>query len=631
MNTNFKARCLFAGQAAMVLVACVAPAPRLFAGESAESEYMGEAPDRYAQVKALEGDVRIHRGDGEEALTRTMPVAEGDVLESRGRGVLQLGDGSRIAFAENTRVQIAALFTNKDGGREVLLRLDQGRIRLQVASEGKAEVRVDTPSGTGRLESKGLAEMEVAEDHTVRVRVSTGHMTFTNESDRTSLNGGERLTVYSAHDQLDRIRSFNTYDNDSFDAWTDRYFNVKHGESYARVPSEIRNFADELDGHGEWVYVEEYNSWCWRPLGLAEDWRPYGEGRWVSYPGGMTWVDAAPWGFVTCHYGRWGWRTGFGWCWIPGVYYAPAWVAWHSMDGYIGWAPLGFYNDPCYWGYPGWGHGYCWNVVSCNNFTVVNVNRCITRDVTVIHRFYPTPVHPIPGAWPVRPLTPAWRPGPLILNREELRNPVRIHDVVQNRTLVDTRLRDYERVAMNQTGRQVFQRQDALMRPGLPTPSGMSGGFEDRARLRQDWNRPTSAVSGDRRPESVPPRPVDRPNSDAGRPQPRPDSKPEVRQTSNPGPRYDPRRDYRSDTPSRDNRSDGFRERPRTEDRPVISREQPRDDQRRGGNRMEVRPSGHSEPARSAPPSRQEPQRSEPSRSSSSESSKSHPTAEKRR
>ena len=60
----------------------------------------------------------------------------------------------------------------------------------------------------------------------------------------------------------------------------------------------------------------------------------------------MTWVSPEPWGYVTYHHGRWGWTASIGWFWIPGVYYAPAWVAWQSDDAYFGWAPLGYDNAP---------------------------------------------------------------------------------------------------------------------------------------------------------------------------------------------------------------------------------------------------------------------------------------------
>ena len=39
-------------------------------------------------VKVVEGNVHLIKGDSDEALERGIPISEGDVLESHGRGVL---------------------------------------------------------------------------------------------------------------------------------------------------------------------------------------------------------------------------------------------------------------------------------------------------------------------------------------------------------------------------------------------------------------------------------------------------------------------------------------------------------------------------------------------------------------
>ncbi len=47
-----------------------------------------------------------------------------------------------------------------------------------------------------------------------------------------------------------------------------------------------------------------------------------------------------PWGWATDHYGRWFYDPDYGWVWVPGYEWAPAWVDWVVYDGWIGWAPL---------------------------------------------------------------------------------------------------------------------------------------------------------------------------------------------------------------------------------------------------------------------------------------------------
>ncbi len=86
---------------------------------------------------------------------------------------------------------------------------------------------------------------------------------------------------------------------------------------------------------------------------------------------------------------RWFYENGYGWIWVPGNEWAPAWVSWRGGGDYYGWAPLGprisvdialnNYNPPVnYWnfvpsrymGNPGW-HNYYVNE---------------SRNVTIIHQ-----------------------------------------------------------------------------------------------------------------------------------------------------------------------------------------------------------------------------------------------------
>lgn len=577
-----------------------------------QDEYMGENPERYAQVKVLEGDVQIRKGEGEEALERGTPVSEGDVVESHGRGVLQLGDGSKIAFGGNTRFQVAALFMDKDSQQQILIRLDYGRLRANLGADSNAQFRIDTPSGSGTLGDRCSASFEVAQDRTTRVRVHTGRLTFSNEDNRTSISAGERLTVYSNHDQLDRVRNFNTYDFDDFDTWSDRHLSTRHGESYSKVPTEIRYYADDLDGAGEWVYVDDYSTWCWRPIGLSVDWRPYWDGHWGCYAGGMTWISAQPWGYVTHHFGRWGWRANWGWYWIPGVYYAPAWVAWHSYDSYFGWAPLGYYNDPCTWGHRGWGGGHCWNIVPVNYVNSRQIHNHIYNDPGTIQRFNPRTAGP---GWlnpnGHRPISTPWRRGPLVVHNQEFRNPSLIQRVVQDQGTFRQRINTYGQQARESTGRQVYFRERGLPRPstatGSPSPVAemKNRSFEDRSRLR-----PAGRVTT----------PMNRPNANGGVVPPhRSPANDRPNQSERVSPR-NPQDSPRPSTTTEAPRRDWTRERPRAEERPQPMRETPRREAPREERRPAERPRENDQR-----PQRQEPSSRPPSYSRPAERPSSPP------
>ncbi|HJW32004.1 MAG TPA: DUF6600 domain-containing protein [Holophagaceae bacterium] len=517
-----------------------------------DENYQGEAPERYARVRALEGDVRIRKGELDEELSRGTPIGEGDVLESKGRGVVQLLDGTRIAFAGATRFTVAALFKDAKGERQVLLRLDYGRLRVTLGGESEAKFRIDTPSGQVTCFDKGSFSVETERDHTLRVKVHAGRVTVRNERDEARISGGERITVYGTQDRLDRVRDFNTYEEDEFDRWSDRTGTARRGQSWERVPAELRHYSDDLDENGEWVNSPEYG-WVWRPAVTDQEWRPYWRGRWAAYPGGMTWVSDEPWGYMTYHHGRWSWGVGLGWYWIPGVNYSPAWVAWRYYDGNCGWAPLNYYNAPCDWGYGAW-HGYgAWNVVSINHITVYNVGSHCYRDRQVIGAFRPTGTSTWAGG---RSTTPPWTRTPLMARPTEVRSAATFQRVFQ-RDEGRSRLQAYDQQARATTGRSILRRVPSPANPA-GNGSGVTPGrptnrvpFEDRSPQQstertRGWLKPA-----DRGVE----RPVDRPRDlgpgrETSPRQDRPVERPVDRPRDlNPGRETNPRQDRPMDRP----------------------------------------------------------------------------------
>lgn len=99
------------------------------------------------------------------------------------------------------------------------------------------------------------------------------------------------------------------------------------------------DFEPGLAAHGTWVEVGHYGR-CWRPAHVAASWRPYCAGEWVWTDCGWYWASDEPWGWACYHYGSWVYEGDYGWVWVPGVEWAPAWVSWRVGGGYIGWAPF---------------------------------------------------------------------------------------------------------------------------------------------------------------------------------------------------------------------------------------------------------------------------------------------------
>ncbi len=104
-------------------------------------------------------------------------------------------------------------------------------------------------------------------------------------------------------------------------------------------PVGVDVFYRNLAPHGYWAQRPNYG-WVWMPRGVAAGWRPYSAGRWVYSDDGWTWASTESWGWATYHYGRWYDDPDYGWSWVPGTDWAPAWVSWQEGGGYVGWAPL---------------------------------------------------------------------------------------------------------------------------------------------------------------------------------------------------------------------------------------------------------------------------------------------------
>ena len=119
----------------------------------------------------------------------------------------------------------------------------------------------------------------------------------------------------------------------------------------AKAEITLNFFYDNLSPYGSWIDVGDYG-YCFQPGVAADnpDWRPYADGYWAYTDAGWTWVSYEDFGWATYHYGRWADLADYGWVWVPGYEWAPAWVSWRTGGDYVGWAPLPPVNDRVYEG-----------------------------------------------------------------------------------------------------------------------------------------------------------------------------------------------------------------------------------------------------------------------------------------
>lgn len=103
-------------------------------------------------------------------------------------------------------------------------------------------------------------------------------------------------------------------------------------------------FYSSLNPYGEWIQID-YDLVVWKPYRVTHNWTPYSVGHWEYTNYGWYWESYEPFGWATYHYGRWYYDNYYGWVWVPGYRWAPAWVEWRYSGSHIGWAPLPPYAE----------------------------------------------------------------------------------------------------------------------------------------------------------------------------------------------------------------------------------------------------------------------------------------------
>ncbi|WP_395733914.1 DUF6600 domain-containing protein [Prosthecobacter sp.] len=149
-------------------------------------------------------------------------------------------------------------------------------------------------------------------------------------------------------------------------------------------------FYDRLTPFGRWFEVNGYG-YCWRPTITVAGWRPYVDGCWVWSSLGWAWQSNEPFGWATYHYGRWVNLARYGWVWVPGSDWAPAWVAWRQSRDCVGWAPLPPEQGVCSGVYRDCDSRYglgpsSYTFINTNQFvssSYINVYAPVTRQTTI--------------------------------------------------------------------------------------------------------------------------------------------------------------------------------------------------------------------------------------------------------
>jgi hypothetical protein len=314
----------------------------------------GDPPGRVARLSYLQGAVSLQPAGVDEwtAAERNRPLTSGDRLWTDqqaaaeldlGDGVLRLGGMTGFAF-----LSLDDRFTQIQLSSGILL------LRVWDTSSGQS-YEIDTPQLAVQLKQPGMYRIEVDEPgSTTSVKVSEGEALALAPDGSIPVEAQQVMVFAGAASGTLSYSAAALGSPDDLDSWSaarDRQAEESPSRQYV---AEDTPGSYELDDNGRWQSTPEYG-YVWTPAVVVTGWVPFRFGHWAWIPPwGWTWVDDAPWGYATFHYGRWVMLRG-SWCWVPGPrllrpVYAPALVAWTSGPGFagpiagappVGWFPLG--------------------------------------------------------------------------------------------------------------------------------------------------------------------------------------------------------------------------------------------------------------------------------------------------
>jgi len=294
-----------------------------------------------------DGGTIVRSGDDSREIEArvNLPVYPGDevVTNRRGRAEVRLSDGNVVGIDRGTAIRFQSMLDSYEGeDQSTVAELRYGKVMIYRAADARDAIRIDTPSASYFASREAVFSVEADTSGKDRVSVFDGTIDVRTPARTTRLRSNERAEVDDRG--LYSLASEEGHGADDFERWfirrTERY-----GSTNSRyLDRSLAYYEDDLNRNGSWSYISGYG-YGWRPSGISVGWRPYYYGQWSHGRSGcLTWVSYEPWGWVPYHFGRWAYDPFYGWFWLPGSGYSPAWVYWWYGSGYLGWAPAGYWD-----------------------------------------------------------------------------------------------------------------------------------------------------------------------------------------------------------------------------------------------------------------------------------------------
>lgn len=311
----------------------------------------------YVRISYIEKGVTLQRATevAPETPIINILLMAGDRLwtDESGKVECQFENGTILRMNGNTKVDFQSIFdTAASYKSSTILRMWSGSIYLKTVNLETPDenFQIDTPACSVYLISDGTFRIDLDEENNTRLSVYNGVAETVSEGESVLIKSGQRCYI-SPNEYPSEPESFNTASFDSFDEWNyQREETLSVAVSQQYIPQEATYYISELEPYGAWHYYARYQSYVWRPYYMDNYWIPYTYGRWNWYPCGWTWISYYQWGWIPFHYGWWDWTPLWGWVWVPGTYWSPAWVYWAAGSHYIGWTPYtyGYWRSGIY-------------------------------------------------------------------------------------------------------------------------------------------------------------------------------------------------------------------------------------------------------------------------------------------
>jgi len=222
-----------------------------------------------------------------------------------------------LRLAPNTQVRFVEL---NPGSRQ--MQLGAGTVDLAELQGADGGAQIETPSVTVRPNQSGDYRVSVTANGQTFVTARSGSATVGTGTGSQTITPGSTLVAYGPYANPS-ISLQGAIGYDSFDQ-----FNISRDQSIASAYNANPYLSPQLAGYsnlanyGSWQNVPGYG-WAWAPNNQNQNnFAPYQNGQWAWEPAsGYTWVDNAPYGYPTTHYGSWFNNPSYGgWLWQPPGY-----------------------------------------------------------------------------------------------------------------------------------------------------------------------------------------------------------------------------------------------------------------------------------------------------------------------